>query len=228
MSSKVVSDTEWVAARQALLVREKELAHLREEIAQARRDLPWRAVEEDYLFSGPDGDKRLSDLFGDKSQLITYHFMYGPQWEEGCKHCSFWADQYDTINLHIGARNVSLAVISRAPWEVFQGFKERMGWSFNWLSSAGNSFNSDYQVSFPDQETGNYNYRETKVMEEHPGLSVFTKTENGDIFHTYSTFARGLDPLNATYQMLDLVPLGRDEAELSYGMEWLRHHDRYD
>lgn len=227
ISAEIVSEEDWLTARQALLVREKELASLRDDIAQARRDLPWRVVKEDYLFAGPDGDKRLSELFAGKSQLITYHFMYGPDWDEGCKSCSFWADQYDAINLHIGARDVSLAVISRAPWRVFQDFKARMGWSFNWLSSAGNSFNSDYQVSFPDQKTGIYNYRETSVMEEQPGLSVFLKAENGDIFHTYSTYARGLDPLNATYQMLDLVPRGRDEAGLNYGMEWVQLHDQY-
>ena len=223
----VVSEEDWNLARKDLLKKEKELSLLRDEITAARRRLPWHAVKEDYLFAGPAGQCHLSELFGDNSQLIVYHFMFGPTWEEGCKSCSFWAEQYDSINLHIGQRDVSLAVISRAPWVVFEPFKQRMNWHFSWLSSAGNSFNSDYHVSFPDQEKGYYNYRETSVGEELPGLSVFFKDDKGAMFHTYSTYARGLDPLNATYQMLDLVPKGRDEAELAYGMAWLNHHDKY-
>jgi len=224
---KVVSEAEWRQARVDLLAREKALNKLRDEIAAERRKLPWHQVKEDYVFSGPDGQLCLSELFGTKSQLIVYHFMYAPGWQEGCKHCSFWADQYDAINRHIGARDVSLAVVSRAAWKDFQAFKQRMNWQFTWLSSAENTFNIDYHVSFPDQETGYYNYAETKVGEELPGLSVFYKDDSGDIFHTYSTYARGLDPLNATYQMLDLVPKGRDEADLPYGMAWLKHHDDY-
>jgi predicted dithiol-disulfide oxidoreductase (DUF899 family) len=224
---KIVSEAEWNQARQDLLDREKALNKWRDEIAVERRSLPWHQVKEDYLFSGPEGQLRLSELFGSKSQLIVYHFMYGPDWQEGCKSCSFWADQYDGINRHIGARDVSLAVVSRAPWQDFQAFKQRMKWGFTWLSSAGNTFNTDYHISFPDQKTGYYNYTETRVREELPGLSVFFKDDKGDIFHTYSTYARGLDPLNATYQMLDLVPKGRDEADLAYGMAWLKHHDDY-
>lgn len=227
MTNNVVSESEWLIARKTLLEQEKALNRQRDEIARARRDLPWHAVKEDYLFSSPVGDFSLSELFEDKSQLILYHFMYGPDWDEGCKSCSFWADQYDTINLHIGARDVSLAVISRAPWQKFNTFKERMGWQFKWLSSAENSFNSDYQVSYPGEEKGIYNYRETGVMEEMPGLSVFFKDEDGKMYHTYSTYSRGLDPLNATYQMLDLVPRGRDESALNFGMEWVRLHDSY-
>ena len=227
MANDVVSESDWISARQSLLAKEKELAKLRDEVSSARRALPWQRVKQDYLFTGPDGETRLSELFEDNSQLITYHFMYGPDWEEGCKSCSFWADQYDAINKHIGARDVALAVISRAPWQVFEPFKQRMGWQFKWLSSSTNSFNSDYFVSYPTEKTGIYNYRETSVMEEMPGLSVFYKDDNGDLFHTYSTYARGLDPLNATYQMLDLVPRGRDESDLPYGMAWVNHHDKY-
>ncbi len=227
MTNKVVSESEWVAARKELLEQEKALSKQRDEISLARRNLPWHLVKEDYQFTGPDGGASLSELFGDKSQLILYHFMFGPDWEEGCKICSFWADQYDVINLHIGARDVSLCAISRAPWQKFQPFKERMGWKFRWLSSSSTSFNSDYAVSFPNQDTGIYNYRESSVGEELPGLSVFYKDANGDIYHTYSTYARGLDPLNATYQLLDLVPKGRDEASLRFGMEWVNFHDSY-
>ena len=227
MNNKIVSESEWISAREDLLEKEKQLNRQRDEISRARRDLPWHIAQQDYLFNGPQGDEKLSNLFGGKSQLVLYHFMYGPDWEEGCKSCSFWADQYDTINMHIGARDVALVVISRAPWQQFQAFKKRMGWKFKWLSSAGTSFNSDYQVSYPDQQTGTYNYREGGVMEEMPGLSVFYKDDQGEIYHTYSTYSRGLDPLNATYQLLDLVPKGRDESALNFGMEWVKHHDSY-
>jgi len=223
----IVSEAQWNQARKDLLEREKALNKLRDEIAAERRNLPWHQVKEDYLFSGPEGSLRLSELFGSNSQLIVYHFMYGPDWQEGCKSCSFWADQYDGISRHIAARDVSLAVVSRAPWQNFQAFKQRMNWGFTWLSSAGNTFNSDYHISFPNQQTGYYNYTQTTVMEELPGLSVFFKDDKGKLFHTYSTYARGLDPLNATYQMLDLVPKGRDETDLAYGMAWVKHHDDY-
>lgn len=228
MAHKIASnDEEWISARKELLTKEKEFSKLRDELSTARRALPWRKLQTEYEFESSQGKSTLADLFAGKSQLITYHFMYAPGWEDGCKSCSFWADQYDTINLHIGQRDVSLAVISRAPWQDFQSFKERMGWQFNWLSSAANSFNSDFNVSFPDQETGFYNYRETGVMEELPGLSVFIRDEAGDIFHTYSCYSRGLDPLNATYQMLDLVPNGRDEGDLPFPMAWVNLHDNY-
>ncbi|MCZ6502901.1 MAG: DUF899 domain-containing protein [Gammaproteobacteria bacterium] len=225
---KIAQDNEeWIAARQELLVKEKEFSKLGDELTAARQALPWRKIDKEYKFESSQGKFTLNDLFAGKSQLITYHFMYAPGWQDGCKSCSFWADQYDTINLHIGQRDVSLAVISRAPWQDFQAFKERMGWQFRWLSSSENSFNSDFKVSFPDQDTGFYNYREASVMEELPGLSVFFKDEKGDIFHTYSCYARGLDPLNATYQMLDLVPSGRNEGDLPFPMAWVNLHDNY-
>ena len=225
--NKVVDQTTWIAARQALLEKEKQLTALRDEVTRARQALPWQAVTKEYVFEAPSGPLSLADLFEGKRQLITYHFMYGPDWQAGCKHCSFWADQYDAINRHIGARDVAIACVSRAPLAVFTPFKERMGWHFPWVSSADTTFNMDYNVSFPGQSTGFYNFRETQVMEEQPGLSVFYKDDDGSIYHTYSVYSRGLDPLNATYQMLDLVPLGRDEADLDYPMAWVRLHDEY-
>lgn len=227
MNNKVVSSDEWLQARQALLEQEKALTRLRDEVAEARRAMPWTRVETDCLFHGPEGPCRLSDLFAGKSQLITYHYMFGPDWQEGCKSCSFWADQYDTINLHIGQRDVALAVISSAPWQTFLPFKQRMGWKFNWVSAAGTTFNHDYHVTFDDAGVNDYNYQMTGTGEEMPGLSVFYRDADGNMFHTYSCYARGLDPLNATYQMLDLVPRGRDEAALDYPMAWVRLHDQY-
>ena len=225
--NQIVDQAAWLQARQELLEKEKQFTKLRDEVTRARQALPWQEVTEQYLFDAPEGSLSLSDLFEDKSQLITYHFMYGADWQEGCKHCSFWADQYDTINKHIGARDVAIACVSRAPLEVFTTFKERMGWQFRWVSSANTTFNMDYNVSFPGQSTGFYNYRETQVMEEQPGLSVFFKDDDGRIYHTYSAYSRGLDMLNATYHMLDLVPKGRNEGDLEYPMAWVRLHDQY-
>ena len=226
MTNQTVSPDEWTEARRKLLEKEKQLTQLRDEVAQARRDLPWVKIDSDYTFENESGDKSLAELFDGRSQLIVYHFMYGDGWEEGCKHCSFWADQYDTIRMHIGARDVAMAVVSRAPWQDFAAFKKRMGWQFPWYSSSGTSFNLDFHVSFEEPGVGYYNYSETGVGQEMPGLSVFARDDN-HIYHTYSCYSRGLDPLNATYQMLDLVPNGRAESELSYPMEWVRHHDRY-
>lgn len=225
--NQVVDHQAWIDARRVLLAKEKQLAALRDEVAQARRALPWQEVSKAYTFDAPEGPVSLADLFEDKSQLITYHFMYGADWQEGCKSCSFWDDQYDAINKHIGARDVAIACVSRAPLEVFEPFKRRMGWRFRWVSSAHSTFNMDYHVSFPGQTTGTYNYRETNVMEELPGLSVFYKSEDSRIYHTYSAYSRGLDALNATYQMLDLVPKGRDEQDLPFPMAWVKLHDQY-
>ena len=223
----IVNNEDWLAARRELLRKEKEFSKIRDELSLARQALPWREVVQHYTFESNQGNSTLEDLFSGKSQLITYHYMFAPDWQEGCKSCSFWADQYDTINQHIGQRDVSLAVISRAPWQKFDNFKTRMGWKFHWLSSAENSFNQDFNVSFPGQEKGTYNYQESKVMEELPGLSVFTKDSDGIIYHTYSCYSRGLDPLNATYQMLDLTPKGRDEKDLPFPMAWVNFHDKY-
>lgn len=231
-ANTVVSDESWEAARIGLLEAEKALQVARDEIAARRRALPWRKVDNRYAFAGESGERSLSELFGDKSQLVIYHFMYHPDWDEGCKSCSFWADTYDCAIPHLAARDVALAVISRAPLQKLLAYRKRMGWHFPWLSSSGSTFNSDFGVSFTsDQlETGEtrYNYKDgASVGPEMPGLSVFVKNSDEEIFHTYSTFSRGLDALNPVYQILDLVPAGRDEDELPSPMSWLRRHDEY-
>jgi predicted dithiol-disulfide oxidoreductase (DUF899 family) len=229
---KVVSEAEWLVARRDLLAREKELTRLRDEVSRHRRELPWVRVEKEYVFDGPDGKETLADLFDGSSQLIVYHFMFGPDWEEGCKSCSYLADHFDGTNWHLPHRDVTFVVISRAPLSQIEAFKKRMGWRFKWVSSCGNDFNFDYHVSATkeEQEKGKmyYNYTMQEIdTEEWPGLSVFYKDESGDVFHTYSTYARGLDILVGAYNFLDLVPKGRDEDNLNFIMEWVRHHDRY-
>ena len=181
------------------------------------------------MFEGPGGRRSLAELFERKSQLIVYHFMYGAGWEEVCRSCSFWADLYDAANMHIGARDVAMAVVSRAPLEDFAGFKERMGWRFPWYSSAGSTFNEDYHLSFGASGTlAEYNFRAISSHgDEMPRLSVFARMDDGQVCHTYSCYSRGLDPLNATYQMLDLVPRGRDEGEFDFPMVWVQLHDNY-
>ncbi len=228
---RIVSEAEWVIARKDLLTREKELTRLRDEVSRHRRELPWVKIEKEYVFEGADGKETLSDLFDGRSQLIVYHFMLGPGWEEGCKSCSYLADHFDGPNTHLPHRDATLAVISRAPFSEIEPFKKRMGWRFKWVSSNGNDFNFDYHVSFTKEEEAKgrvyYNYGMGEFMsDELPGLSVFYKNEDGDIFHTYSTFARGLDLLVGTYNFLDLAPKGRDE-DPDATMSWVRHHDRY-
>jgi predicted dithiol-disulfide oxidoreductase (DUF899 family) len=230
--SKIVLKAEWLIARKDLLTREKELTRLRDEVSRHRRELPWVKVDKEYLFEGPDGKETLADLFDGHSQLIVYHFMLGPDWEEGCKSCSYLADHFDGANWHLPHRDVTFAVISRAPLPEIQSYQKRMGWRFKWLSSHGNDFNFDYHVSFTKEEEKEgrvyYNY-ETQdfISDELPGLSVFYKDKNGNVFHTYSTYARGLDILVGTYNFLDLVPKGRDENHEST-MDWVRRHDQYD
>lgn len=228
---KVVSEKEWLAARKRLLVKEKKFSKLRDQLNQQRRDLPWVKVEKEYAFDGPQGKKSLADLFGDKSQLITYHFMFGRGWKEGCPHCSFWADHYDSVNLHIGQRDTALVVVSRAPLKEILPFKKRMGWQFKWVSSAGNEFNFDYHVSFTPEEIRSgklfYNYTNVKMdMDEREGVSAFYRDANGDIYHTYSAYARGIDLLNTTYNFLDLTAKGRDERS-DFSQDWVRYHDKY-
>jgi predicted dithiol-disulfide oxidoreductase (DUF899 family) len=230
--SKIVSKAEWLVARKDLLTREKELTRLRDELSRHRRELPWVKIDKEYVFDGPDGRETLADLFDDHSQLIVYHFMLGPGWEEGCKNCSFLADHFDGANWHLPHRDATLVVVSRAPLSEIEPYKKRMGWHFNWVSSHGSDFNFDYHVSFTKEEEKMnkvyYNYAEGEFMsDELPGLSVFYKDENGDIFHTYSAYARGLDPLVGTYNFLDLVPKGRDEDQDST-MSWVRRHDEYE
>jgi predicted dithiol-disulfide oxidoreductase (DUF899 family) len=187
-------------------------------------------VEEDSVFQGPSGEVSLVELFAGRSQLVIYHFMYGPGWEEGCKSCSFISDNIDAVNLHLPHHDVTLMAVSRAPFEEFQDFKQRMGWKFNWVSSAGNSFNFDYGVSFTEESMAKghttYNYAPFDgSYPELPGISVFYKDASGDVFHTYSTYARGGDILIAAHNWLDMTPLGRNEVEI---MDWVRHHDRYE
>jgi len=230
---RVVSREEWIVARREHLAREKELTRLRDQLARERRTLPWVRVEAPYVFDGPDGSESLSDLFEGRRQLVVQHFMFDPGWDEGCKSCSFWVDGFDGIVVHLNHRDVSFVLVSRAPLEVLQAYRRRMGWRVKWVSSLHTSFNRDYHVSFTPQEletgTAFYNYATGSFpAPEAPGISVFCKDTDGAIYHTYSCYARGLDPLNGAYQLLDLVPNGRDEAGLSYTMEWLRHHDRYD
>lgn len=228
----VVSRQEWIAVRKQLLAKEKELTRLRDDLARQRRELPWVKVTKPYVFEGPDGQLSLSDLFADHSQLIVYHFMYGPDWTEGCPSCSFWADNFEGIPIHLAHRDATLVAISRASYERLATYRRRMGWTFPWYSSHGSDFNFDFQVSYtPEQvESGSaeHNYRRTEVHAELPGISVFFRDETGDVYHTYSTYSRGLDMLNGAYHYMDLLPKGRDEAGLPWTMAWLRRHDQYE
>jgi predicted dithiol-disulfide oxidoreductase (DUF899 family) len=214
------------------LSKEKEFTRLRDELSRQRRNLPWVKVEKPYVFDGPDGKETLTDLFDERSQLIVDHFMFAPGWEEGCPSCSFQADHFDGMIVHLNARDASLVAVSRAPLKEVQAFKKRMGWRFTWVSSYGNDFKRDYHVSFTKDDMAkgqvyyNYDMREFPSQEA-PGTSVFYKDGTGDIFHTYSCYARGGDMLIGAYHYLDLVPKGRDEAELPWTMAWVRHHDRY-
>ncbi len=228
---KVVSRDEWLKARLAHLAAEKELTRKRDELSQQRRELPWERVEKDYVFEGPNGPETLADLFAGRSQLIVYHFMFGPNWEEGCKSCSFLSDHFDATRVHLAHRDVTLAVVSQAPMPRIAAFQKRMGWRFHWVSAFGADFQRDYGVHFTKDELAgevDYNYRKIHFdLEEAPGLSVFYKDNAGQIFHTYSSYERGLDTLVGTYQFLDLVPKGRDEDGLAFTMSWVRHHDKY-
>jgi predicted dithiol-disulfide oxidoreductase (DUF899 family) len=229
---KVVPHAEWVAARKDFLKKEKEFSRLRDELSQKRRELPWEKVEKKYVFEGPKGKETLADLFGSNSQLIVYHFMFGPGWKEGCPSCSFISDHIDGSVVHLAARDVRLAVVSRAPLAEIEAFKKRMGWRFHWVSSHGTDFNFDYQASMSKDEAEKgevyYNYSMQQFpSEERPGTSVFYKDATGKVFHTYSSYARGLDILIGAYNWLDLTPKGRDEEGLKHGMAWVRHHDRY-
>jgi predicted dithiol-disulfide oxidoreductase (DUF899 family) len=229
---KIASRDEWLAARQELLAKEKHLTRLRDDLAAERRTLPWVPVEKAYAFDGPSGKRTLSDLFAGRSQLVVYHFMLGPGWKEGCPSCSLLSDHLDGAVVHLAARDVALAVVSRAPYAEIAPFKARMGWRFPWVSSFESDFNRDYHVSFSKEEvaTGEvyYNYGMNGFpSEEAPGISVFAKDASGAVFHTYSSYARGGEPFIGAYHFLDMVPKGRDEAGLPWPMAWVRHHDRY-
>jgi len=231
LNHPVVTHDEWVRARSALLAREKEFTRLRDQVSQARRDLPWERVEKRYVFEAPEGKLTLGDAFGAQSQLIVYHFMYAPDWDEGCPSCSFWADNFNGIEPHLKARDVAFVAISRAPLDKLEAYKRRMGWGFRWLSSGGTGFNEDYGVSFtPEQLKGHaatYNYATIDLEDETdlPGISVFYKNDAGEIFHTYSTYGRGIDLMNGAYNYLDLAPKGRDEGGRI--QSWVRRHDQY-
>jgi predicted dithiol-disulfide oxidoreductase (DUF899 family) len=228
----VVSHEAWIAARKDLLKKEKEFTRLRDELSRQRRALPRVQVDKPYIFDGPQGKVTLADLFGVRSQLVIYHFMLGPGWKEGCPSCSYLADHFDGMTIHLANRDVTFAVISHATYPEIAAFKNRMGWNFRWLSSNASDFNYDYDVSLRPEDRGQkkvyYNYEMTEFpSEERPGLSVFAKDASGAVFHTYSTYGRGLDIILGTYNVLDLVPKGRDEAGLKHSMAWVRHHDKY-
>jgi predicted dithiol-disulfide oxidoreductase (DUF899 family) len=233
VTHKVVSSEEWLAARKAFLEEERAFTHRRDELSRKRRELPWVKVEKQYTFHGLRGPVSLGELFAKRSQLIVYHFMFGPGWKEGCPSCSFLADQFDGMLVHLADRDVSLVAVSRAPMQEIETFRKRMGWRFPWVSSHGSDFNRDYHVSFTPEERVNgavyYNYGASEFpSDEAPGASVFYRNAQGEIFHTYSTYARGLDILLGAYNFLDLAPKGRsEEGMVPYPMAWVRHHDRY-
>jgi len=229
---RVVSKTEWLAARKELLTKEKALTRARDAVSAERRRLPMVKVDKTYVFTTPDGERTLAELFDGRSQLIVYHFMMGPEWSEGCPSCSLVADHIDGSLVHLAQRDVTLLAVSRAPLPQIDAFKRRMGWRFQWVSSYANDFNWDYHVSFTKDEMASrrmyYNYEMSEFpADEAPGASVFYRNAAGEVFHTYSTYARGGDPLIGAYSYLDLVPKGRDEAGLAFPMAWVRHHDRY-
>jgi predicted dithiol-disulfide oxidoreductase (DUF899 family) len=230
-SHRVVSREEWLKERTALLAEEKDFTHRRDALAAKVRALPWVKVDKPYTFDSPTGKKSLADLFGDKSQLIVYHFMFDPTWSQGCKSCSFIADHYNPLVVHLAHRDISFATVSKAPVEKLEPFRKRMGWNFPWFSAANTDFGRDFGVSFTDQELASgdavYNFtHKAGGIRELPGLSVFYKDPRGTIYHTYSTFGRGLEDFLTAYRYIDLVPKGRDEGP-GEGMDWLRHHDRY-
>lgn len=233
LNHAVVDRDTWMTAQRGHLAAEKALTRHRDEVAAARRDLPWLAITEPYTFVGADGPVALADLFGPHRQLVLWHFMYGPDWTEGCPSCSFWADSYNGTQEHLAARNTALCAVSIAPYESLAGYRERMGWTFPWYSSAGTSFNTDLGVTFTpeDIETGDAGYNFGTAAPHSPeahGLSAFTRGDDGQIYLTYQTFSRGVDAMNTAYQMLDLTAAGRDETSLPWPMAWLRRHDEYD
>jgi predicted dithiol-disulfide oxidoreductase (DUF899 family) len=232
LEHSIVSQEKWLQRRKELLSKEKELTRLRDRLNAERRELPWVRVEKNYLFDAPGGKVSLKELFAGRSQLVIYHFMFGPDWNEGCPSCSFVSDHIDGALPHLAARDATMVMVSRAPLAKIEAFEKRMGWRFTWVSSYGSDFNSDFRVSFTKDEMAqgkvNYNYAMQEFpSEEAPGISVFYKDAGGDVFHTYSSYGRGLEQLVGTYMILDMVPKGRDEDKLGFTMEWVRHHDRY-
>lgn len=230
---RVVSREEWLKERVSLLAAEKAFTKQRDELAERVRRLPWVRIDKPYTFDGVRGKQSLADLFGPRSQLIVYHFMFDPTWSQGCMSCSFIADHYNSLVVHLAHRDISLVTVAKASIEQIEKFKSRMGWTFPWVSAANTDFGRDFGVSYTDQELASgfatYNFGGTAVfpIRELPGLSVFHKDPSGAIYHTYSTFARGLEDFLTAYRYIDITPKGRDEAQTG-GMGWLRHRDRYD
>ena len=228
----VVSREEWLARRKELLIKEKELTRRHDCLAEERRELPWVQIQKDYVFDTPRGKASLAALFQGRSQLIVYHFMFGPDWEEGCPSCSYLSDHMNGAVPHLAARDVTLTMVSRAPLAKLEAFKQRMSWSFPWVSSYGSDFNRDFHVTFTKEEVeqgkADYNYTVQEFpSEEAPGISVFYRDAAGVVYHTYSSFGRGVESVVSTYMLLDMVPKGRDEDSLSFPMAWVRYHDRY-
>jgi predicted dithiol-disulfide oxidoreductase (DUF899 family) len=230
--NRVVSHDEWLKARLELLAAEKEFNRQRDALTRRRMAMPWERVEKLYQFVSPNGPVSLAELFDGRSQLIIYHFMLGPDWDEGCKSCSFWADNFNNIPIHLNHRDVTFTAVSRAPLAKLEAYKKRMGWTFPWVSSNSSDFNFDYQVSFTPEQIASgkafYNYEVVpNTMSELVGISVFYKNSQNEVFHTYSCYSRGVDMLNGAYHYLDLVPKGRDEGMLKFTMEWVHRHDQY-
>ena len=237
---RVVGHDAWVEARRKHLAKEKEFSRLRDQLSRERRELPWELVEKDYVFEGERGKQSLADLFQGRGQLVIYHAMFNPDtagpnttWtvDAPCFSCSYWMDNFNGVTVHLNHRDITMVAVSRAPYPAIAGYRKRMGWGFPWLSSAGSDFNFDYRVSFTEDELAagqvDYNYRLNPFsMSEAPGASVFFKDGEGRIFHTYSTYARGLDMLNVAYHYMDLVPKGRDEGEDGLN-GWVRRRDEY-
>lgn len=225
----VVTHREWLAASRDFLAKEKEFTRLRDELSRQRRALPWERVEKRYSFEAREGRVTLADLFGGHGQLLVYHLMFGPDWSEACKSCSFWADNFNGIDVHLAHRDTALVAVSRAPLAILEAYAKRMGWSFRWVSSGEGDFNFDYKVSSRPGEAGmDYNFGTMKVGPgEMPGFSAFRRGDDGAIYHTYSTYARGVDMLNGAYHLLDLTSKGRDESELPFTMDWVKRRDQY-
>jgi predicted dithiol-disulfide oxidoreductase (DUF899 family) len=230
----VVPHAEWLEARKKLLTKEKEFTRLRDELSTQRRELPWERVDKDYVFEGPNGKETMPQLFNGASQLVVYHFMFNPNWDAGCPHCSFWADNFDRIPIHLKHRDISFVAISRAPYAKLAAYHRRMGWSFKWLSSFGSDFNYDYFASFTPDEVKNgtaywnYKLRKPNGGEDVVGISAFARDEAGEVFHTYSTYSRGVDMLNGAYHYIDLTSKGRDEGGHDFTQFWVRRRDEYD
>ncbi|WP_428680415.1 DUF899 domain-containing protein [Reyranella sp.] len=229
MTAHVVSHQEWLAASRELLAKEKEFTRLRDELSRQRRELPWERVDQEYSFEAPEGRVALADLFSGHSQLLVYHLMFGPDWTEACKSCSFWADNFNGVDVHLAHRDTALVAVSRAPLATLEAYAKRMGWTFRWVSSGGGDFNFDYKVSSrPGEDTLDYNFGTMKVGPgEMPGFSAFRRGDDGAIYHTYSTYARGVDMLNGAYHLLDLTSKGRDESGLPFTMSWVKRRDQY-